>query len=223
LAYYKLDTLVGGVMVDSIGSSNLIDDGPNSLTLAAGKIGNGISPSGVFVGTALCHSWHIAELTSTSQTYRFWFKESNNGDYVTVASPFCNIAVRTIPAHSQVVILITGNQNPSGQVYVVTFGTLNTAIFHYALFSIDYPNKIATLSIDNVVVDTRAITLAFPYLVSAPDPPNIGQQDFGILFNTADFTNYVCDEVSVWSRLLTGSELTADWNAGAGRTFPFPP
>ena len=93
-------------------------------------------------------------------------------------------------------------------------GPQNNGAWHLFVATVDRSLNLATVYTDNVAgtpVDITDITGSVNAFGGA-----------GFVIGSDDgTTNAKIDETGLWNRILTGSEITALWNSGAGTTYPF--
>ena len=223
IAYYKFETDSGGIYVDSIGSSNITaNDGGGKPTIVPGFIGNGIQ---CLVATDATESqaqnWLIPNLTSHDQTYRYWFKITQDNPLhseIYMISPFVEMDTYFIGSVLTVYIYITGNPSQSQQYFSVNLNSISDSTWHWIALTLDYSGLLCNVWLDSVLVISQAITLTPPYLV--PKNTITDQSLFIYMDATAAGMVTMFDEFGVWDRVLSMAELTADWNNGAGKTYP---
>jgi hypothetical protein len=215
VAYYALEDAT-----DSHGSNDLTNN--NTATFATGKVSNGVS-----LVAASSQSLSHADNSDLSM-----------GDIdFTIA---CWARLTTKPANAMAIVgkyLSTGNQREylldwvntsdrfrfamssdgaSGtytEVQATTFGAPSTGTWYFLVAQYDATTNTMSISVNN-------------------GTPNTVSQTGGAFNGTANFyvgasqagastlLNGGVDELGVWKRKLTAGELTAMYNAGAGKTYP---
>lgn len=226
--YWKLDNLSGGQALPSVGTNRLqysvsatqVAGGlisANSVQLLQGSAGIPSVPclycvQGDFDFSSLVTGW----------TLRFWSK-CLGGAFTTLAN--CMLQNRQGLSSGSVDWSIQGT---GGNYGLVMFDNLFndadalTSIaglpvdsnWHRMAMIVDIVGKKVSFKVDNNA--TISTTAANPLFLSN----SLSNFQFRKLGLDSDGTNYVC-ELGLWLEiLLSETELTTDWNGGAGKTFP---
>jgi hypothetical protein len=211
VSYWKLDESSGNA-ADSVGSNT----GTNSnVSYAAGKINNGA------VGNASNSLLNFGNSTSITMpgnqdfSVSFWFyKDNDTADgYIfgntSAVSPYGNFNFYTDHTAKKIVF---GCYNTSGGYSAVTSGVLSTNTWYHVVGT----QSGATTSLyinagtpsTTTFSGTRASTT---YSVGAFSRPTD---------TAADFDGSL-DEIGIWSRALSSTEVTALYNSGNGLQYPF--
>lgn len=208
LAYYRLEE-TSGARVDLISARNLSDI--NSVGAAAGKIGNAAQ----FV-TAGSKELNLVDAAGTffltgDRTFSFWlWLDRNSGQQVPLAWIGGRFAVHMF------------GPNPSWY-FIDQFG---------AFGSVDSPFSMSISTWYHVVATYRAADNQMAIRVNNGTPT---AATFGITpFRSGGQTTFAVgsrggelwldgrvDELGIWSRVLTGPEITSLFGAGAGLAYPF--
>ena len=207
--YWKLDESSGNA-ADAVGGLTLTNT--NTVTYAAAKINNGA------VLTAGSSNYLTGNMTLgslTNYSLSFWANRSSSSNYIIVGKDDSenvggvwihsdgNVYFRVENANS--VFQGAADDTTSWNHYVLTYdGTQGTPA-----------NRIVGYR------DASSLTLS----TVGDDPPTTtnGTKPFTIGADT-DSTNYstgTVDEVGVWTRTLSGAEVTSLYNGGAGLAYPF--
>ncbi len=219
VSYWKLDE-ASGTRADSVGSNTLADN--NTVLSAAGKINNAAdfelanseslsitnaSQSGLgFTGTFSVSFWMYLESAADTNGTALLGKSLGTGNqrgYVFMAAPTALYA-----------FFSPDGTDPSQQQ--ATFSTTISATTWYHV----------------VFVYTSGATESLQCYVNGSSVSTDTTFAQSIFSNTADFIigasplagsymDGLIDEVGVWSRALSGAEVTSLYNGGAGFTYPF--
>jgi len=202
IAYWNLnDDGSGGVsLVDSTGNGNtLVNSGgvaldPNGIIDQAASIdaGSQFSSSTLIVG-----SWPLS--------YSSWIQSSTvgqNGAWGGISTGYPGF-FRTLAIDGDILF-----QAPNAAIVSTTSGTYNDGAWHYVVGVADGTN--IYLYVDGVLVASDA---------------NTSTSSSGILFINGEpgesYGSSNMDEVGIWDRGLSPSEVTTLYNNGAGNTYPF--
>lgn len=206
---------------DSIGGNNGTDTGM-SYSSANGKILQGGSFNGSTSAIAIAD---VANLhLQNNLTLAVWFKTTT--DYTGVTR---GILAKDTQSGTRNLWRIAIGNSP-GQVMFSTYdGTTFTSVtsasnyndgnWHYAVATLTSA-YLMTLYIDNVSVGTP---VTGPTLTTFPT----GEMDFGAMppyigaAPRADWFTGSIDEIGIWNRVLSTTEITQLYNNGNGLTYPF--
>lgn len=218
VAYFKLDESSGNA-TDSVGGLTATNNG--TVTYAAGKINNGAD----FGSTNTTKYFSVADNAvldfTTAFTISFWFKSTTgSGTFRTLISkgqgaawttPFWRYGIRIndmneletwveVPANG-LTTTSTGGSFTADSVWkhvVVRFDQLTVKI---------YVNGTEGASVTN----NSTIT-------NSNEPLTIGNRSHT---DPGEYLSGMIDEVGLWSRALTTTEITALYNSGNGFQYPF--
>jgi hypothetical protein len=213
VAYYKLDS--GALTTDSVASYTLTDAG----TVAEGTtfLGTASADFGTSNSTKRLYSSTDHGITATGAiSLSFWVKmrtEISTDEQCFTARSYINASGTSIQINYQynagtrrIRFLRYGSSN-SLQYYTITLGTSNWA------------HIVATFdgsTIKGYVNGTEVTTEA------NSGTQSIGGTAFGIAANgTTQYASALIDEYGVWSRALSGAEVTSLYNSGSGLAYPF--
>jgi len=195
LAYYKLD----GNSNDSVGSNNGTD---TSISYVSGKI----NQSALFNGTNSSVTLTISQIPTNTITYNYWIKSSST-TYQNIIRGEKLGMLSTIYLNKVRNYLYNGTWNTSDSNTSVNDG-------NWHMVTVTYNGSSIKTYIDGVLdkTDTISITLTSP------------STDFWfgreISAGQAVLNGYL-DEVGLWSRALSSTEVTQLYNSGAGLAYPF--
>jgi hypothetical protein len=215
VAYWKLDE-TSGTRFDSAGSNNLADN--NTVGFAGGKIGN--AASFVAANSENLDGGDILDIGNDSLTVSCWFKTTSPGGELNVTplvgKPFAGgkqgrYAIALENGKVTVPIQDAPGAGPSRDV--MTVETYNDGLWHFAIMVVDHATGVY-LYVDNVLEASSLGALAAT--LNTTDPFLIG-----FYTGIAAYMDGEIDEVGVWRRALTASEITQLYNSGAGLTYPF--
>lgn len=210
-AYYKCDESSGNLL-DAHGSFNLTD--VNTVGSAAGKINGGrdfrLAQSEQFVSSVTT----IDDIITNAYTISVWIKITALGDYLTVLRNEAGLANSGFALD----ITPTGNIRAfqhSGALDITTGATvLSTGVWHYV--SAVYNG--ATLKVYlNGVEDGSSLCTG--NITNSPANLEVG----GLNFEGSPLYHFngVIDELGIWTRNLSVSELLQLYNSGNGLAYPF--
>lgn len=203
VSYYKLDESSGNAS-DSVGSNTLTNA---NVTYATEKINNGA----VFNGSnAQLTSASNATLSFTNNfAIAFWFKATNlsqsnvyllnqNNQYA-ILWEYVNDTIEFFAGG------FTGTDPRTGSG--ISIGDTN---LHYIVYTYDGTTWEGYKDGANVFSTARTFSLA-----SSANVFTLGSS------NGANYLNGALDEVALWNRKLSSTEITTLYNGGAGNQYPF--
>lgn len=198
--YWKLDESSGNA-ADATGGGTTLSN--SNVSYSAGKINNGANFNGSNSSLAASSS-----ISSGPFSLGFWFKTSSSSQQVLFNNP-------DFPGGSstQGYVLINAGQltaisGSGGSSLTSPLSTYSDGNWHYCVYTCGAGT--GRLYVDGTQVSTASQTqLAFNYY------PFLGRN------NNGNYLNGSLDEVGVWSRVLSASEVTELYNGGAGLQYPF--
>lgn len=227
-AYYKFNESSGNIINQSESAADLGSAADITITgatySATGIIGNALSFDGTNdygeCGTSLSQ-WNFLHDTNASWTICFWMKalsamgSQENGiiDTNGASASFTGLSIYGTTTQQLAVFIANGS------TAVLQFGTGNNYIpdttnFHF--YTITYDHSLGsnnmTIKRDDANVQNATKTGNTPSSGNA-------SHSMEIMRNTRTNSNYVnavIDEVSIWDRILTDTELTSLYNSGSG-------
>lgn len=223
VSYWKLDE-TSGTRADSHGSNNLTDN--NTVTQATGKIGNcadfefsnseylsiaDASQGGLDItGDMSVSFWVKVESLPGSANYKILSKwGASNGSYM--------VGYRDASGTPKIRLDLYDNGDGSTNVpvdwtYTLTVGTW----FHVVITSdVGVSDTISELFINGSSQGTGTHT-GVNSIFSGTGPFNLGAYG-GI----DGYYDGLLDEVGIWSKVLSGTEVTELYNSGSGLAYPF--
>ena len=228
VAYWKLDETSGTSASDATGNSHTATLQTNASFVSGGKINYGLQPatSGTDAAGACIASGSTGALDFTQYPFSAgaWIKTTNNtavgnGDMVVVmstinASPYDSWLIGMHMA-SPIGTMYGEYRTASNSYYTSNTSTAyNDGAWHYVAFIIDASGNM-TLYVDGVsqatgtASGTMSTGKSFSIGVNRPTA------------NTSDQWVGTIDEVGVWSRALSSTEVSQLYNGGAGLQYPF--
>jgi len=213
-AYYKFD----GDLTDSLSNYNLTNNGTESVT---GKINQGRDFVASNDDTAYNSSFNKnvyaislwfkpdSQITSSTSCQRLIsFRDDNN------PQRWVDLGSSSGYATNETIIINTGTSGNYGRTYIKDN---ISADWHHLVISWDSGN-----SEYKFYLDGNEKTIYTGSHSGAADLLNntnyIGLSD---VVQSSDFYNGLIDEVGIWSRALTSSEVTELYNSGDGLQYPF--
>lgn len=206
ISYWKLDETSGNAS-DSIGSNTLTNNG--TMTYAAGKINNGASPT-TSKYLSLADIDAISYDGTQSISYSLWFKPTSTTGVQTIFSKWEN----GTGTPQEYILYLNGTSLVFGALNDgtgITWGTAVTAgNWYYVVLTLG-PSKAMQMYVNNGAVQTHT---------SIGSVENTSAElRFGQNAATNWFTGLI-DEVGLWSRALSATEVTRLYNSGNGLTIP---
>lgn len=195
--YYKLDESSGNAS-DVVGGKV----GTNTdVTYGAGKINNGA----IFNGSSSKLVTNNQDNGGTAWSFSVWVKLNNYNNH----SPFFTNQVGVIfrVNQSSGIILCFAN---GGAISFSTPGAVGTGAWHHVVWTHDNTDH-SKVYIDGSLVKSDA------------NDTTIGTGNGVIGFGvSAEYLDGMVDELGIWSRALTSTEVTTLYNSGNGFQYPFP-
>ena len=197
------------------------------LTYTTGKIGNAFNLNGA---NSYIQLGDVMDLGLSSWTYSVWFNCSN-------AVPNNNILSKAIAAGSTGRVFMSvlsnkiyfGVQVSSIEVNMIeTDGslTITNNTWYNVTFVLDRTDKLKIYVNGSLqgVVQADGTNNLIPYSsvnYNTNHPFRIGAYTFSDNVSPMNFFNGTIDAVGIWNRVLTPTEITELYNAGAGKQYPF--
>jgi hypothetical protein len=223
LAYWKLDESNGNP-VDATGNGNTLTN-VNSVAFATGKINNGADFGSTNSNKLLGRSSNFG-VTGGSASLSVWFKidaQPGSGDFQNVI----RLSENTNKTHLHIRYENNGgtysinyarSKNGVGDQAVVRNGQLTTGTWYFA--AVTYNGTTLEAFLDGSSVGTVAASGN-----GSGDNPNY--RTTGGWYNSALSYFYplkgMVDELGLWSRALSSTEITQLYNGGSGFSHPFTP
>lgn len=209
-AYYKLD----GNYRDSV---NMYDGIPNKTTFVDGKIGRSAHTNGYSQYISLPNEVSVKGKTQVS--YSGWcFIESNpNKDFyiITEIANSNDYARAAIGVNTDLLPFVVGRTvatGDTGSVQKVTgTSTISTGTWYFLCGVFDLANGNITLYVNGVSVGSLNVT-ASSFVNANPYRIRICE------FDESGSGNIRVDEVGIWSKALSATEVSELYNNGAGKS-----
>ena len=191
----------------------------NGATYSTGKINNGFSFDGIndyanfgnnldFNGsTPFSFNFWVSPTAATANavffskydgTKGYLIRKSANGNYVNIAIVSSGSSYISVSSNS---IVIPSNS--------------------YNMITVTY-NGTPNISGIKIYVNATSDTLTALYQAFTTSASNTSNFLMGSLATNANFYNGVIDEVAVWNRVITSTEVTELYNSGAGKQYVAP-
>jgi len=218
VSYWKLDES-SGTRIDSNGSNDLTELGTGGVGSATGIVSNGADferndqdrlriPSTSFSGlgfSTVCSFsfWIKFESLSTDNTFIGRWKSGGNLSYLVHYNNTLNDLYFRNSS--------TGSNNDAA------FGNFTPSVGVWYHLVVTFSSGNCTFYVDGSDVTNDSTTSLTSCYTSSTADLMLGNNEAA---TTLGFDG-VMDEVGVWSRVLTSSEVTELYNAGTGLTYPF--
>lgn len=203
VTYWKLDESSGNA-ADSVGSNTATN---SNVTYGTGKINN----AAVFNGSNAAFTFTTVPVTgSSSFSVSLWLKGGSLVSGMTAlhfGTDASNQAFTVyLDASSKIAANFTGG---GGQVTATT--SLSTSVFQ--MYTVTYDGNNVRLYVNGTLENTS----------SSYTSANIGTTNkfIGKYAGSVNWWNGSIDEIGMWSRALSGSEITQLYNSGNGNQYPF--
>lgn len=205
VAYYKLDESSGNA-ADSVGSNTLTN---SSVTYASAKINNGA----VFNGSAKYDSVTGTFPASGNFSMSFWYY--GNAASGLIAGDW-TIAKRNIFVNmtSNSIALYRGDGGTNQSAAPTTSTTIANNTWTHVVFT--QSGTTGTVYLNGVSNATSNLT--YTGGASTTNTVNFGYYNNGA---PSAYITATLDEIGIWSRELTSTEVTSLYNSGAGLQYPF--
>jgi len=212
-AYYTLSNTA-----DSAGSNTLTNIG--GVTFVAGKVGNAanlVSASTQRLAAADSASFQMGV---GNFTVAAWVKWTDNSTERTICfyGGYGANGYGLWTHNNELWAVVTTGDPTVIQATNVGIG-YGDGVFHLAVATFNRASNV------DLWVDNGQTGNYVPGVISGVAGNMNSSVGFQIGADESPPTNYidaVVDEVGVWNRILTPTEITALWNGGAGTTYPFP-
>lgn len=211
VGYWKLDESSGNA-ADSVGTNTGVN---TDVTYQAGRINNGA----LFNSTTdkiLFGSVPVTADTSQSATYNIWFKTSSTarqtimsfGDSATNKGFFVEINQAT--TNGFVTIDWAGFNGRTSAI--------NVADGFWHMCTVVLSTTVASLFIDATQIGATFTNGSLQILGTGDNGRALGER---LYMDSTDRMQGMLDEFGVWSRALSGTEITTLYNSGGGLQYPF--
>lgn len=217
-AYYKLDETSGFISADASGAKTLgVFSGSTSAATISGKIGGGfdvadgfaLDSSATFGGGGANYNFFGHDFT-----IRFWIKTTSVGSGDNFILDWdggtWNVFLGTYPfgGDGKLDFQIEGNSSN----FDLVSAPINDGNWHMAIVWFNSGAGVAGIQIDsNSPITQSGVDMFDP---GGPSRVRVGG-NFGYVLDL--------DELAFWKDyVLSSSDITFDWNSGAGQTYPLP-
>jgi len=207
VSYWKLDEASGNA-ADSIGSNTLTND---NITYATGKINNGADLES---GSTAVFTTTTTPVTGTGdKTISVWCKPESFNANGNVA-----VAIGGQSTNNQINIGFSDN----GKAYANLYGGGGLARASSASSNGTWYHLVAVYKTSGFILYVNGSQVA----TGAANSMNVSGTNGNIFGNYTDYdTNWgydgLIDEVGIWSRALSSTEVTELYNSGNGNQYPF--
>lgn len=216
VAYWALEE-ASGTRADATGRGNTLSP-TNAPGNAAGIVSNGLS---LLAGS----SQYVSRASTTDLqtgaidfTYAGWVKLTAKTSFRMIASKYGAGAAETLLYYDTsdrfAFQTYTLAEVSLGNAKANTFGSPSTGVWYFLCAQQVAAGPTLKISVNNGAFDS----------VTPTGTPSAGSGVFQIgayRGGTLPNGDMTIDEFGIWKRILTGAEITALYNAGAGRTYPF--
>lgn len=211
--YYKLETFAANTLVDSVAARNILKTfGGSDPTVVPAKIGDGYQYAFNGILWIATRTNADANIQGIDVTIRAWVFPTTGSDYETNiefrggGSGFFELRSRVdVGVHNAYARIRTNVASP---IVEISTGLVANQWNHVMVWH-DNGTEIG-VRVNNGTPATIAHTTGIEAKTAV-------RLDY--LANNA--TAVILDELSIWKELLTDAQQTADWNGGAGATYPF--
>ncbi len=197
------------------------------LTYTAGKSGNAFTFNGT---TAYVELPDDSLNLPGSFSYSFWIKASNTTDYTIIVGNLQNPRGSYSHTHGYLYWLSAGklqtqyNNGVGISVGQTTTATIANGAWNHVVATYD-PNNATTGAkvYINGTLDSQTTSLGLvnPIGYSSPMKACIGARNFNGSTLTFLSSGSNVDEMSIWTKALTATEVTELYNAGTGKFYPY--
>lgn len=209
---------------DSLGTNNGTAQG--GLTYTTGKSGNAFNFNR---STAYVDMGDVMDIGTSSWTYSMWFKTTESFFTSTLFSKTIAAGVRgrvygyignyklTFVFDADATNIVTV-ESPSS--------TINTSTWYHAVFILDRSDKLKMYLNGSAVTltTTNGTNNLTPYSATnynTNNPFRIGAYTDADNVTPSSFYGGLLDELNIWNRALTQTEITELYNAGTGKFYPY--
>ena len=212
-SYYEFS----GNSNDATGNGNNGSDTSITYGTAYGKIGEGADFNG---SSSYISLGNPSDLQNADFTYSGWFNLQNTPSFFTLisknyrtapwSSPYATILIR-VDNSSTIEVGLSNGSTYTAHNYSVS---LSTNTWYNLVFTYNGTTGILYLNGSEVASNTYSVTLTYntqPWYIGADNSAS----------PQGDHFNGYMDEIGIWSRALTSTEVTQLYNSGKGLQYPF--
>lgn len=227
LAYWKLDESSGNATDATGGGATMVNNG--TAGYASGIINNGIDLGASNITKWLSKSGDFS-INGGAASLAFWIKLVTDVSVSITNQTF--MCIQSLGSSSHTVLQISYEYN-SGTPRLVysrktpgTGGgdrdinntvTMGTSSWYYLVLTYDATTLTGYLN-GSSIGTIGAVTTG---TITQSDVTQIGMRGDLDVLNASATTSGIIDEVGIWSRALTGAEVTSLYNGGVGLQYPF--
>jgi len=186
----------------------------NGVTYATGKINNGFSLDGV--NDYLTFGSNLDFNGSTPFSYSFWINTSqtNGALFRNLDASFAGAGYMCYILSSKIEFLIQNSS--SNRLYVKTVDSLASG---WNLVNITYDGSKNASGVKIYFNGTpkTLTTITNTFTLSSYNALGVG---LGVTVSSIAWLNAIVDEIGIWSKVLTATEVTELYNAGNGKQYP---
>jgi len=186
----------------------------NGATYTTGKINNGFSLDGVNDYVDFGNTFDFDG--STAFTFSFWMNLSNLTDKTIIGKwNSANYGYLFFLISGKLRIALSNNVS-TNLLRVDTVNSLTTG-FKHIVISYDGSKNVSglTVKIDNNLQSLTTLNNTLTGSISTTDSFRISPNVVGLNYMVG-----IIDELAIWNRVLTSTEVTEIYNAGAGKQYP---
>lgn len=215
ISYWKLDESSGNAS-DATGNGNTLTN--TNVTYSAGKINNGANFNG---SNSNLSTGDNSNLRPSSVTVSYWVKTTQGGNHLVKKSSgnggWEAYSVKNDSSNNDVSSRVQLTGSPSFSDIVTN--TVNIKDGNWHMVTMSYTSGSHKIYIDGIERVSSSPSGNIFYVESR-------RFVLGSSWNTVGYEGYFngqIDEVGVWNRALSGSEVSELYNGGAGLSYPFTP
>lgn len=204
--YWKFDEVSG----DATGINGNVLTNNNTVTYAPGKINNAASLGSDNVDKSLTKDSAFGMTYQSSRSIAGWFNV-NTAPALNTQDTFAGILFATNPGNHSIITYKDANGFKSLAIYVGVYGvTLVPGEWNHIAITFDYAGNVYKLYLNGIL---RITTTAYSGNYSA----YVNRFSIGTNAN-GSFGSMIADEVGLWDRILTESEIV---ESSMGNAYPF--
>jgi len=204
VSYWKLDESSGNA-ADAHGSNTMVNVG--TMAYSAGKINNAADTVNTGKYLTISNASQVGLDIITDVSFSLWVKTSENSKTILgffgAGADGYGLGMGTI-ADKPIGVAAAR----LGDGWIAGTSRIDDGIWHHIVCTLN--GTTAKIYVDGVLENTITVGAAISYT---------GDRDIGRRLTT--YLSAQIDEVGIWSRALSASEVTELYNSGAGFQYPF--